>query len=125
MVRCLIVDDSSRFLEVARVVLERDGIAVVGVASNGSEALGAAAVLRPDVMLVDIDLGEESGFALAGRLAQQSGGVLPVILISAHSGEDYAELVAASQAVGFLPKTSLSGRAVQDLLDGANGLRGT
>jgi CheY-like chemotaxis protein len=125
MVRCLIVDDSMRFLEVARVLLERDGIAVVGVASNGSQALGAAAKLRPDVTLVDVDLGGESGFALAGRLAQQSGGALPVILTSAHAGEDYAELVAASPAVGFLPKTSLSGRAIRDMLDGANGPRET
>jgi CheY-like chemotaxis protein len=123
MLQCLIVDDSTRFLEVARAVLERDGIAVVGVASNGQEALEAAAVLRPDVMLVDIDLGGESGFELAERLAQQSGGALPVILISAHAGEDYADLVAASPAVGFVPKTSLSGRAVRDLLDGVSGRR--
>lgn len=125
MLRCLIVDDSSRFLEAARAVLERDGITVVGVASNGFEALGAAAELSPDVTLVDIDLGGESGLELTGRLAQQSGGALQMILVSAHAGEDYADLVAASPAVGFLPKTSLSGRAIRELLDGVNELRGT
>jgi CheY-like chemotaxis protein len=55
--RCLIVDDSPRFLAAARGLLERQGIAVVGVASSGAEALRRVAELRPDVTLLDIDLG--------------------------------------------------------------------
>ncbi|MGW6280277.1 response regulator transcription factor [Kribbella sp. NPDC055071] len=120
MLRCIIVDDSTRFLEVARVLLERDGIDVVGTASNGAEALALVARLRPDVTLVDIDLGGESGLRLAARLAEQDGGSsTPMIMISTHSEEDYAELVAASPALGFLPKTALSGAAIRATLGGA------
>jgi DNA-binding NarL/FixJ family response regulator len=115
--RCLIVDDSPRFLDAARGLLERQGITVVGVASNSAEALLRAEELQPDVTLVDIDLGGESGLKLAIRLRREAGAAWSsVILISAHAERDYAELIAASSAVGFLPKTALSARAIQDLL---------
>jgi DNA-binding NarL/FixJ family response regulator len=125
MLRCLIVDDSTHFLDAARVLLGRDGVAVVGVASNGSEALRAAASLRPDVVLLDIDLSGESGFEVATRLARQTDDAVPIILISAQAGEDYADLIAASPAVGFLPKTSLSGQHIRDQLAGVSGPQGT
>jgi CheY-like chemotaxis protein len=124
MLRCVIVDDSERFLSVARLLLEQGGVVVAGVASGGSQALGIAAELHPDVMLVDIDLGGESGFALTRQLARTSGGGPPVILISSHEEEDYADLIAASPAIGFLPKTSLSATAVRELLDGVSGTPG-
>jgi DNA-binding NarL/FixJ family response regulator len=113
--RCLIVDDSPRFLDAARGLLERQGITVVGVASTSAEALQRTGELRPDVTLVDIDLGGESGLELARRLHDQDGPG-PVILISTHAEQDYAELTAASPAVGFLPKTALSGDAIRELL---------
>ena len=115
--RCLIVDDSSRFLAAARGLLERQGMTVVGVASTSAEALKRVQQLRPDVTLVDIDLGGESGLELARRLQDQDGPV-PVILISTHAEQDYAELIAASPAVGFLPKTALSADAIRELLVG-------
>jgi len=119
MLRCLLVDDSPRFLDAARGLLERQGIAVVGVASTSAEALRRAVALRPDVILVDLDLGGESGLELARRLHRQDGQVpTPVILISTHAEQDYAELIAASPAIGFLPKTALSGDAIRDLLAG-------
>jgi DNA-binding NarL/FixJ family response regulator len=115
--RCLIVDDNERFLEAARGLLERQGIAVVGVASTGAEALRRAEELRPDVLLVDIDMGEESGIELTQRLATAGEGEPPrVILISAHSEKDFADLVAASPALGFVPKAELSARAIHGLL---------
>ena len=117
MLRCLIVDDSPRFLDAARALLERQGITVVGVASNSAEALAQAEELRPDVTLLDIDLGGESGLELARRLHGQAGPA-PVILISTHAEQDYEELIAASPAVGFLPKTALSATAIRDLLAG-------
>ena len=96
MLRCLIVDDSPRFLDAARGLLERQGISVVGVASSSAEALAFSAELRPDVTLVDIDLGGESGLELARRLHGGVGsGSGPVILISTHAEQDYAELIAA------------------------------
>ena len=116
--RCLIVDDSPRFLDAARGLLERQGITVVGVATNGAEALERAEELQPDVTLLDIDLGGESGLELARRLHRESGPApLPLILISTHAEQDYADLIAASPAVGFLPKTALSAGAIRELLD--------
>ena len=115
--RCLIVDDSPRFLDAARGLLERQGIIVVGVASNSADALLRAEELQPDVTLVDIDLGGESGLELARRLYGEADlARSPVILISTHAERDYAELITASCAVGFLPKTDLSAKAIQDLL---------
>ena len=125
MLRCLIVDDSPHFLDAARGLLERQGITVVGVASNSTEALAQAEELRPDVTLLDLDLGGESGLELARRLHGQTGPPpSPVILISTYAEQDYAELIAASPAIGFLPKTALSADAVRDLLAGlGNGCR--
>jgi CheY-like chemotaxis protein len=128
MLRCLIVDDSPRFLEAARGLLERQGVAVVGVASNSAEALQRAGELRPDVTLLDIDLGGESGLELARRLHGQTTGQAgrasaPVILISTHAEQDYAELIAAGPAIGFLPKTTLSADAIRDLLADHGGPR--
>ena len=118
MLRCLIVDDSPRFLAAARGLLEREGITVVGVASTSAQALQQAQQLRPDVTLVDIDLGGQSGLELARRLHQQAGSVASrVILISTHAQQDYADLIAASPAVGFLAKASLSASAIHALLD--------
>jgi DNA-binding NarL/FixJ family response regulator len=116
-VRCLIVDDSQPFLDAARGLLERQGITVVGVASTSAEALEQAAELRPDVTLVDINLGSESGLDLARQLSRR-GDVAPshLILISAQAEQDYADLIAASPAAGFLSKTALSADAIRDVL---------
>jgi CheY-like chemotaxis protein len=120
--RCLIVDDSPRFLDAARALLEREGIAVVGVASTGAEALRRTGELRPDVALLDIDLGGESGLELARRLQREAGPAPPrVILISTHAEQDYADLIAASPAVGFLSKADLSASAIHRLLDDRGG----
>jgi DNA-binding NarL/FixJ family response regulator len=125
MLRCLIVDDSPRFLDAARGLLERQGITVVGVASTGAEAIRFAEELRPDVTLLDIDLGGQSGFEVARRL-QRAATLAPprVILTSTHAEQDYADLIAASPAIGFLPKSALSGSAIRDLLDRVSGPRG-
>ncbi|GLY76487.1 response regulator [Actinoallomurus iriomotensis] len=117
-VRCLIVDDNERFLQVARDLLKRDGIAVVGVATTSAEAFRQAERLRPDVALVDIMLGEEHGFDLADALAQAPEPP-HVILISTYVETDFAELIAASPAIGFLSKTRLSGSAIRTLLTNA------
>ena len=110
----LIVDDDQLFLEAARVLLERDGLRVIGGAATPAEALQRARELRPDVVLVDIALGEENGFDLARRLA---GGGSTVIMISTRAGADYADLVADSPAAGFLPKDKLSAAAIRRIAD--------
>jgi DNA-binding NarL/FixJ family response regulator len=119
--RLLIVDDSPRFLQAARDLLEREGLKVVGVASDGSEALSQARALRPDVTLIDIDLGGQSGFELCQRLHQQAGlAAGGMILISTHDPDDFTELVAASPAAGFLSKSDLSAPAILGLLGGGD-----
>ena len=118
--RSLIVDDNARFLSAARTLLEREGIAVVGVASSCAEAVRLAGELQPDVALVDIDLGDESGFDLARQLAGVDGQALsPVVLISAYPEADFAELIAASPAVGFLAKSDVSATKIREVLASA------
>jgi CheY-like chemotaxis protein len=114
--RCLIVDDNRRFLAAASNLLEREGVAVVGVASTGDEALERVAELRPDVALVDIGLQGESGFDVAQRLASLSTGAQPVIMISSYAERDFAELIASSTALGFVPKAELSASAIEELV---------
>ena len=119
--RCLLVDDNDAFLETARALLERQGVQVAGVASTIAGALRQARALRPDVVLVDIGLGEESGFELARLLAAdgQDGqrGRADVILISAQAERDYADLIAESPAAGFLHKPELSAQRISQLLN--------
>jgi DNA-binding NarL/FixJ family response regulator len=117
--RCIIVDDSPEFLEAASSLLAREGVAVVGVASTGSDALQRVADLGPEVVLVDIDLGGESGFEVARRIVKATPAT--VILVSTHSEDDFAELIAESPAVGFISKSELSAQAVDDLLAGRPG----
>jgi CheY-like chemotaxis protein len=119
--RCLIVDDNAAFLTAARGLLNRQGISVVGLASTGSEALRQAEELRPDVALVDIELGAESGFDVARLLAgTPRSEPLPVVLISSYAEEDFVDLIAASPAVGFVSKSDLSGQALSDVLEGTD-----
>ena len=116
---CLIVDDNASFLEAARILLEREGLSIAGVASTGADALRQVEALHPDVVLVDIFLGEESGLDLTKRLVQD--GVVqeaPVILISTHSRADLEDLITASPAAGFVPKAELSASAIRGIVDG-------
>jgi DNA-binding NarL/FixJ family response regulator len=116
-IRCLLVDDSDAFLKAASDLLQREGVTVLGVAVSSAEALRQARALRPDVILVDIGLGSESGFDLAQLLAQDvQAGRAEVILISAHAETDYAELIAESPVAGFLVKSELSAQAISRIL---------
>ena len=114
--RLVIADDNERFLETARATLERDGIEVTGTATTAAEAVQLVEQLGPDVVLVDISLGEESGFELAQRLAARSNRSFRVLLISTHDGADFAELIKRSPAVGFISKYDLSARGIHELL---------
>jgi len=118
-IRCLIVDDNRSFLEAARVLLERAGLTVADVATTGDEALRKAETLRPDVVLVDVSLGEESGFYLARRLVDgDPGNEAVVVLISTLAETDIADLIAESPAAGFLAKADLSASAILRIVDG-------
>jgi DNA-binding NarL/FixJ family response regulator len=114
--RCVIVDDDERFLAVAHDLLEGGGVTVAGVAHNSAEAVQCAQTLRPDVMLIDIRLGQESGFEVARRLGDH-GHSAALIMISTLAAEDYADLITESPAAGFLPKTELSAAAIYRILE--------
>jgi two-component system nitrate/nitrite response regulator NarL len=114
--RCLLVDDSAPFLEVASKLLEREGLAVVGVASTSAEALACVRELEPDVAILDIDLNGESGFDVAWQLAAASEGSTSTILTSTRSESDLAELVAVTPVLGFISKSDLSAAAIRDVL---------
>jgi DNA-binding NarL/FixJ family response regulator len=116
--RCVIVDDNPGFLNAARLLLEQEGLQVVGVATSGDEALRAVAELRPDVTLLDIDLGGESGFDVARRLVDgRDSDPGQLILISTHSEEDLVDLIKESPAIGFLGKPWLSATTIKGMLE--------
>jgi DNA-binding NarL/FixJ family response regulator len=114
--RSLIVDDSKTFLASARRLLESQGVEIVGTATSGAEALDLAGTLSPDLALVDVELGEEDGFALAGALRSRSPATR-VILISTYGSDAMQDLISTSSAIAFLPKGRLSGDAVRALLN--------
>jgi DNA-binding NarL/FixJ family response regulator len=118
--RCVIVDDSPDVLRAASELLEGQGVKIVGVARTGADAVQLVEQLEPDVTLVDIDLGDESGFDLARRLAVDRTGSQS-ILISTYDQADFAKLIETSPAIGFLPKSDLSETAIRRLLAGAHG----
>jgi DNA-binding NarL/FixJ family response regulator len=113
--RTLIVDDSEQFLASAERLLGLGGLTIVGTARSGSEAVRLAKEGRPDVALVDIDLGGENGLDVARDLAALSPAPV-VVLISTHTEAEVGEMVAASRAVGFIPKSRLDAAAVRAFL---------
>jgi DNA-binding NarL/FixJ family response regulator len=116
-VRLLLVDDNPCFQAAARGLLELEGMTVIGVASDTAGAFRLAAELRPDVTLVDVDLGRESGFDVARRLMDGvSGEPARVILMSAYPEEDLPDIADAGPVLGFLPKAGLSATAISRLL---------
>ena len=117
--RALIVDDNAQFLEAARALLERQGMRIVAVASSGEDARRRLDETQPDLVLVDVDLGEESGLDLVRSILHGERLDLPhVILISAYPEDDIVDLLDACPAVGFLSKSSLSAAAIEAMLRG-------
>jgi CheY-like chemotaxis protein len=115
--RCLIVDDNRDFLRAASDLLEHAGITVAGIASTSAQASRACRELEPDVVLIDIDLGDESGLDLARDLVGGAGSDQPrVILTSAYAAEDFTDMIADLPGVAFLAKAALSGSAVLGIL---------
>ena len=122
-VRCLIVDDHTSFREEMHGLLVEQGLDVVGGAGSVAEGRRQIAELRPDVALIDIDLGDQSGLELARQLSEKSGQAAAphVILISTHDETEYADLIQASSAVGFLAKSDLSAASIRRLLAAVKG----
>jgi DNA-binding NarL/FixJ family response regulator len=121
--RCLIVDDNANFRAEMRGLLAEQGLDVVGGAGSAADAHRQITELRPDVALIDIDLGGESGFELARQLRAEPGeaAVPHVILISTHDEAEYADLIQASSAIGFLAKSDLSAASIRRMLAAIDG----
>ncbi len=111
----VIVDDHADFRASARALLEVDGFSVVGEAGGGDQAVAEVERLRPEVVLVDIQLPGEDGFAVAERLAAGSSGAA-VILISSREAAAYGPRLHTAPARGFIAKRILSGEAVAALV---------
>jgi DNA-binding NarL/FixJ family response regulator len=107
----LIVDDHPSFRASARALLEAEGFTVVGDATGGEEALERCAELKPDVVLLDVQLPDLDGFEVARRL---NGPV--AVLTSSRAAHEYGDLIGACGACGFVPKDELSGGAIRALL---------
>jgi DNA-binding NarL/FixJ family response regulator len=122
-VRCLIVDDNAGFREEMGGLLAEQGLDVVGGAGSVAEAHRQIAELRPDVALVDIHLGDESGLELLRQLRGKPGDAADpqLILISTHDETEYSDLIAASSAIGFLAKMDLSAATIRQMLAAVNG----
>lgn len=117
-VRCLIVDDDDGFLRVARDLLEREQINVVGVASNSAGAIRLMTSVRPDVVLIDVNLGDESGFDLVDSIVGIDGSARPtLILISTYTLDDYIDLPVPG-ATAFVRKSDLSGTTIRQIVAG-------
>jgi len=110
----LIVDDHPSFRATARMLLEAEGYDVVGEAPDGMSGIVAARELRPDVVLLDVNLPDIDGFDVAARLTNGNGPT--VVLVSSRDGSDFGPLVARSGARGFISKSDLSGAALAALL---------
>jgi len=111
----LIVDDHPSFRASARALLESEGFEVVGEAADGAGGLALAGELRPDVVLLDVQLPDLDGFEVATRL-RANGSPPAVVLVSSRDAADYGDLVSGCGARGFVPKGDLSGAAVRALL---------
>jgi DNA-binding NarL/FixJ family response regulator len=111
----LIVDDHPTFRASARRLLESEGYEIVGEAEDGEGALSAASDLRPDLVLLDVQLPGIDGFEVSSRLAAEPPAPA-VILVSSRDGADYGSLAGDSGALGFISKSELSGEAVEALL---------
>lgn len=104
--RVLIVDDHPGFRAWVRSMLEEDGIQVVGEASTGEDAVIAVEALHPDLVLLDIQLPDTSGFEVAERLSTDPA---VVVLTSSRAAGDYRRRLARSSAAGFISKADLTG----------------
>jgi len=111
----LIVDDHPSFRATARAILEADGFDVVGEAQDGASAVEAAHELHPDLILLDVQLPDMDGFAVASQL-MTNGWAPQIVLTSSRDAADFGPRVSRSGARGFVPKAELSGDRLQELL---------
>ena len=111
----VIVDDHPSFRAVARMVLETDGFLVLGPEEDGESGVVGTLRLEPDVVLLDVELPDIDGFAVAARL-RAAGSRAAIVLASSRDRSDFGSLVDESGARGFLTKAELTGDAIRKLV---------
>jgi DNA-binding NarL/FixJ family response regulator len=114
-VTVLIVDDHASFRRIARRLLERHGYDVVGEAADGESALAAVRTLRPEVVVLDVQLPGIDGFDVATRLTA-TGDSPAIVIVSSRDAEDFGDLIAQSGARGFIAKDDLSDASLKAVL---------
>lgn len=118
--RVLIVDDHPGFRAQARALLTAAGYQVVGEAADGESAVRVAVDLSPDVVLLDIQLPDITGFEVVRQLHSVPGAPA-VVLISSRAAADYGRRIGRSGARGFISKADLSAPAFRAVLEGIPG----
>ena len=118
--KVLIVDDHEGFRSMVRSILEADGYDVVGVAGDGAAGITAARDLEPELVVLDVQLPDTTGFDVARQLRSE-GLTSPIILTSSRDASSYGDQIETSGAVGFIPKAEMSGEAVRALLETEKG----
>ncbi len=113
----VIVDDNDAFRARARLLLDAEGYEVVGEAADGADGLEVLRELRPDLALLDVQLPDTDGFALAERLCRDEAAT-GIIIISTREAADYAGSVTRCGALGFISKADLCGRAIREISGG-------
>jgi DNA-binding NarL/FixJ family response regulator len=111
----LIVDDHPGFRAAARALLEIEGYQVIGEAADGQSGIDAARTLRPDVVLLDIQLPDLDGFEVCERLSYEVYKPA-VVLTSSRDPSDYGPCLTRAAARGFVPKAELTGAGIADML---------
>jgi DNA-binding NarL/FixJ family response regulator len=112
----LIVDDHPSFRSSAHAILEAEGFTVIGEAHDGASALALADRLQPDLVLLDVQLPDTTGFDVCSTLCEANGAGPDVVLVSSRDAADYGDQISACGARGFVPKAELSGAAIRSLL---------
>jgi DNA-binding NarL/FixJ family response regulator len=114
--RILIVDDHPSFRATVKTLLAADGFEVVGEAADGRTALEAVARLRPDLVLLDVQLPDMDGFTVIEALLKMNGDAPKVVLTSSHDASDFGSIVPRCGAAAFIPKAELSGAVLRAVL---------
>jgi DNA-binding NarL/FixJ family response regulator len=106
-IRVLIVDDQAPFRDAARAVVEAtDGFEVVGEAATGEDSIEAARRLRPDLVLMDVNLPGINGLDATRQIRAQSNGTVVVLLLSTYEESEYAPRAAECGAAAYIPKSA-------------------
>jgi DNA-binding NarL/FixJ family response regulator len=112
----LIVDDHPAFRASARLLLESEGYEVVGEAGDGASAVAQVGQLRPALVLLDVQLPDIDGFAVAEMIEAGDTPAPMIVLVSSRDRSDFGSLVDRANVRGFISKGDLSGESLAELV---------